>query len=148
MAATHPKWDERPLLLVVPRAGRTIDPDALLAIYRGKVPNWWVPDAVVVVDELPHTATGKIQQADAAQAIPKLSGRDRRGRLSGPHAARNSSATPIAAWAGTSTRSADACTPPIAPSCRTAATRSVLATRSTSAAIAASRSPRAGTAAP
>ena len=62
IAAVHPKWDERPLLVVVPRAGRTIDPAAVLAIYADKVARWWVPDAVVVLDELPHTATGKIQK--------------------------------------------------------------------------------------
>ena len=62
VAATHPKWDERPLLLVVPRPGRAIDPASVLAIYEGKVAKWWLPDAVVVVDELPHTATGKIQK--------------------------------------------------------------------------------------
>lgn len=62
VAATHAKWDERPVLIVVPRAGRTIDPASVLAVYRDKVPRWWVPDAVVVLDELPHTATGKIQK--------------------------------------------------------------------------------------
>jgi fatty-acyl-CoA synthase len=60
IAATHPKWDERPLLLVVPRAGHTIDPDAVLRVYEGQVAKWWLPDAVVVVTELPHTATGKL----------------------------------------------------------------------------------------
>ena len=62
VAATHAKWDERPVLIVVPRPGRVIDPASVLAIYQGKVASWWVPDAVVVLDELPHTATGKIQK--------------------------------------------------------------------------------------
>ena len=62
VAAHHPKWTERPLLVVVPREGRTIDPADLLKIYDGKVPNWWLPDAVVSVEELPHTATGKVQK--------------------------------------------------------------------------------------
>ncbi len=62
VAAAHPKWDERPVLIVVPRAGRRIDPASVLAVYAGKVPRWWVPDAVVVLDELPHTATGKLQK--------------------------------------------------------------------------------------
>ena len=62
VAATHAKWDERPVLIVVPRPGRVIDPASVLAMYQGKVANWWVPDAVVVLDELPHTATGKIQK--------------------------------------------------------------------------------------
>jgi 3-(methylthio)propionyl---CoA ligase len=60
IAALHPKWDERPLLLVVARPGRTIDPASVLALYEGKVAKWWLPDEVVVVPELPHTATGKL----------------------------------------------------------------------------------------
>ena len=60
IAARHAKWDERPLLLVVPRPGHTIDPASVLPIYEGKVAKWWLPDAVVVVDALPHTATGKL----------------------------------------------------------------------------------------
>ncbi len=62
VAALHPKWDERPVLVVVPRPGAVIDPDAVLALYEGKVPKWWLPDAIVVQDELPHTATGKVQK--------------------------------------------------------------------------------------
>jgi fatty-acyl-CoA synthase len=62
IAANHPKWSERPLLIVVPKAGHEVDKASLLAIYRGKVADWWLPDDVVVVDELPHTATGKIQK--------------------------------------------------------------------------------------
>jgi acyl-CoA synthetase (AMP-forming)/AMP-acid ligase II len=62
IAAHHPKWDERPLLLVVPKADRTLDPAALLASFNGHVAKWWVPDDVVVVDELPHTATGKLNK--------------------------------------------------------------------------------------
>ena len=60
VAAQHPKWDERPLLLVVPRPERTVDPASVLQVYEGKVAKWWLPDAVVVVDQLPHTATGKL----------------------------------------------------------------------------------------
>ena len=62
VAAAHPKWDERPVLLVVPRPGRALDPASVLAVYEGKVARWWVPDAVVVLAELPHTATGKLQK--------------------------------------------------------------------------------------
>ena len=60
IAARHAKWDERPLLLVVPRPGRTVDPASVLQVYEGKVAKWWLPDAVVVLDALPHTATGKL----------------------------------------------------------------------------------------
>ena len=62
IGAHHPKWDERPLLIVVARAGQTVDGAALLAMYPGRVAKWWTPDEVVVVDELPHTATGKINK--------------------------------------------------------------------------------------
>ena len=50
------------MLIVVPRPGHTIDPSAVLATFEGKVAKWWLPDAVVTVPELPHTATGKIQK--------------------------------------------------------------------------------------
>ena len=62
IAARHPKWQERPLLLVVPRPGAKIDRDDLLAVFTGKVAKWWLPDDVIVVDELPHTATGKLNK--------------------------------------------------------------------------------------
>jgi fatty-acyl-CoA synthase len=60
IAVHHPKWDERPLLLVVPRLGATLDSASVLKVYEGKVAKWWLPDAVLVVSELPHTATGKL----------------------------------------------------------------------------------------
>ncbi len=56
----HPKWDERPLLVVVRREGAGLTREDLLAYFDGKVARWWVPDDVVFVDELPHTATGKL----------------------------------------------------------------------------------------
>ncbi len=62
VAARHPRWDERPLLIVVAKPDRTIDPAALLAMYEGQVAKWWIPDEVVVVEELPHTATGKLNK--------------------------------------------------------------------------------------
>jgi 3-(methylthio)propionyl---CoA ligase len=64
VAAIHPKWDERPLLLVVPRPGHTVDPESVMQIYQGQVPKWWLPDAVVVVPGLPHTATGKLLKTE------------------------------------------------------------------------------------
>ncbi len=48
---------------MVARPGRTIDPDAVLRVYDGQVASWWRPDAVLVLDELPHGATGKLQKA-------------------------------------------------------------------------------------
>src|SRR5215470_12476519 len=58
----HPKWDERPLLVVVMKKGESTSKDDILGYMRGKVANWWMPDDVVFVDEIPHTATGKIQK--------------------------------------------------------------------------------------
>ncbi|KAF1029827.1 MAG: 3-methylmercaptopropionyl-CoA ligase [Burkholderia plantarii] len=62
IACAHPKWTERPLLVIVRRPGAELDRDTLLAFYAGKVAKWWVPDDVVFVDALPHTATGKLQK--------------------------------------------------------------------------------------
>jgi len=58
----HPKWDERPLLVVVMKKGESTSRDHILGFMRGKIANWWMPDDVVFVDEIPHTATGKIQK--------------------------------------------------------------------------------------
>jgi fatty-acyl-CoA synthase len=58
----HPKWDERPLLLIVLKKEQSATRDEILAFMRGKIANWWMPDEVVFVDEIPHTATGKIQK--------------------------------------------------------------------------------------
>jgi acyl-CoA synthetase (AMP-forming)/AMP-acid ligase II len=58
----HPKWDERPLLIVVPKDGRTVDKAELLAFLRPRIAKWWLPDDVALVQEIPHTATGKIQK--------------------------------------------------------------------------------------
>jgi fatty-acyl-CoA synthase len=56
----HPKWDERPLLLVVRREGAEVSVEEILDYLRGRVAKWQVPDVVIFVDELPHTATGKL----------------------------------------------------------------------------------------
>jgi fatty-acyl-CoA synthase len=58
----HPKWDERPLLVIVLKPGQSAAKDELLAFMAGKIAKWWMPDDVVFVDEIPHTATGKIQK--------------------------------------------------------------------------------------
>ena len=59
----HPKWDERPLLIVVLKKDQTAPrKDEILAFMQGKIAKWWMPDDVVFVDEIPHTATGKIQK--------------------------------------------------------------------------------------
>src|SRR5262249_48815508 len=56
----HPKWGERPLLGGVAKPGRTVAREAMLAFMAGKVAKWWLPDDVVALAEIPHTATGKI----------------------------------------------------------------------------------------
>jgi len=56
----HPKWDERPLLLVVRKPGSTVCEADILAYLSDKVAKWWLPDEIKFVAELPHTATGKI----------------------------------------------------------------------------------------
>ncbi|MDO6965084.1 long-chain-fatty-acid--CoA ligase [Rhizobium alvei] len=58
----HPRWQERPLLLVVPKADSTATGPEILDFLAGRVAKWWLPDDVVFVDELPHTATGKLQK--------------------------------------------------------------------------------------
>ncbi|MGZ6006384.1 MAG: 3-(methylthio)propionyl-CoA ligase [Rhizomicrobium sp.] len=58
----HPKWDERPLLIVVLKPGKTATREELLAYLTGKIAKWWMPDDVQFVEEIPHTATGKIQK--------------------------------------------------------------------------------------
>ena len=58
----HPKWDERPLLVVVLKKDQAATKDELLGFLEGKIARWWIPDDVVIVDEIPHTATGKIQK--------------------------------------------------------------------------------------
>jgi fatty-acyl-CoA synthase len=63
----HPRWQERPLLIVVPKPGRTLCGADLLAYLDGKVAKWWLPDDVQFVDRLPRTATGKIQKVQLRQ---------------------------------------------------------------------------------
>ena len=53
----HPKWDERPLLLVVRKSGAQLTREDMLAFFEGRVAKWWMPDDVVFLDALPHTAT-------------------------------------------------------------------------------------------
>jgi fatty-acyl-CoA synthase len=56
----HPKWDERPLLVIITKPDRAPTKDEILAFMSGKIAKWWMPDDVVFVDTIPHTATGKI----------------------------------------------------------------------------------------
>ncbi|MGF1615837.1 MAG: 3-(methylthio)propionyl-CoA ligase [Gammaproteobacteria bacterium] len=60
IGVAHPKWVERPLLIVIRRDQSTLTRDDMLHYFEGQVAKWWIPDDVVFVDELPHTATGKL----------------------------------------------------------------------------------------
>jgi 3-(methylthio)propionyl---CoA ligase len=62
IAAKHPKWDERPLLVVVKKPNAALTKEELLAFYEGKIAKWWLPDDVVFVDAIPLGATGKMQK--------------------------------------------------------------------------------------
>jgi fatty-acyl-CoA synthase len=69
----HPKWTERPLLVVVPAGGEAPTKNELLEFLSTRVAKWWLPDDVVVVDELPHTATGKISKLTLRQRFADYS---------------------------------------------------------------------------
>jgi acyl-CoA synthetase (AMP-forming)/AMP-acid ligase II len=56
----HPKWDERPILLIVPKPDAVVTQEIILDYLKDKIAKWWMPDEVVIVPSLPHTATGKI----------------------------------------------------------------------------------------
>jgi acyl-CoA synthetase (AMP-forming)/AMP-acid ligase II len=62
IGVAHPKWDERPLLVVVLKSGVTADKASILRFLDGKIAKWWMPDDVAFVQEIPHTSTGKIQK--------------------------------------------------------------------------------------
>ncbi len=63
IALPHPKWGERPLLVIVPKADQSAGKDEILEFLSGKVAKWWLPDDVVTAEELPHTSTGKVSKA-------------------------------------------------------------------------------------
>ncbi len=64
IGVAHPKWTERPLLIVIRAEGQDPSKEEILAWFDGKIAKWWLPDDVVFVDELPHTATGKIKKVE------------------------------------------------------------------------------------
>jgi fatty-acyl-CoA synthase len=65
----HAKWDERPIVVVVKKAGQEVSREDLLKFYEGKIAKWWMPDDVVFVSELPHTATGKLSKLTLRQKM-------------------------------------------------------------------------------
>jgi fatty-acyl-CoA synthase len=64
----HPKWDERPLLLVVRAAGSNVEEATIREHLSAHVAKWWQPDAIEFVSELPHTATGKLSKKTLREA--------------------------------------------------------------------------------
>ncbi len=65
----HPKWDERPIVVAVKKPGQDVSRDDLLKFYEGKIAKWWMPEDVVFVPELPHTATGKLSKLTLRQQM-------------------------------------------------------------------------------
>jgi acyl-CoA synthetase (AMP-forming)/AMP-acid ligase II len=65
----HPKWDERPIIVAVKKPGADVSKEDLLRFYEGKIAKWWMPDDVVFVNELPHTATGKLSKLTLRQQL-------------------------------------------------------------------------------
>ena len=70
----HPKWDERPLLVVVPTAnGQNLTKEDVLGYLEGKIAKWWMPDDVAFAEDLPHTATGKLSKLQLRQRFKTTS---------------------------------------------------------------------------
>jgi fatty-acyl-CoA synthase len=64
IGVAHPKWDERPLLVLALKPGQSCSQDEMLDFLSGKIAKWWMPDAVAFVDAIPHSATGKILKTE------------------------------------------------------------------------------------
>jgi len=64
IGVSHPKWTERPLLIVIPVEGSSPDKASVLSSLEGKIAKWWIPEDCIFVAEIPHTATGKISKKD------------------------------------------------------------------------------------
>jgi fatty-acyl-CoA synthase len=62
IGVAHEKWTERPILIVVKAKGASVDKQDILSFLEGKIAKWWMPDDVIFIEEIPHTATGKIKK--------------------------------------------------------------------------------------
>ncbi|STU77267.1 crotonobetaine/carnitine-CoA ligase [Klebsiella variicola] len=69
IAARHPRWDERPVLLCVRAEGGEVEETDLLTWFETRVPKWQIPDRVIFVDALPVSATGKVAQKSTAPGL-------------------------------------------------------------------------------
>ena len=79
----HPKWDERPLLIVQLKQGQETTREDILKFMDGKIAKWWMPDDVVFVEGIPHTATGKILKTALRDQFKSYVSRTQRHRLRG-----------------------------------------------------------------
>jgi len=68
----HPKWDERPLLIIVPKPDRQPTKESILAFMEGKIAKWWMQDEVMFMKEIPHTATGKISKKTLREELKEF----------------------------------------------------------------------------
>ncbi|MGB4246987.1 MAG: 3-(methylthio)propionyl-CoA ligase [Pseudohongiellaceae bacterium] len=71
VGVAHPKWDERPLLLIVRKPGVQCSKEDIISFLGDKVAKWWIPDDVVFVDALPHTATGKLLKTEVREKFAR-----------------------------------------------------------------------------
>ncbi len=62
IGVAHAKWQERPLLIIVRKAGQEVTCEEMLKFLDDKVAKWWLPEDVIFAEDLPHTATGKLQK--------------------------------------------------------------------------------------
>lgn len=62
IAMPHPKWQERPMLIIVAQAGKNPGAEAIREHLKSRIASWWMPDDIAFVEELPHTATGKVSK--------------------------------------------------------------------------------------
>lgn len=69
IGVVHPKWDERPLLIIIKKPERDPSKDEILGFMEGKIAKWWMPDDVIFVDSIPHTATGKILKTELREQM-------------------------------------------------------------------------------
>ncbi len=70
IAVPHPKWQERPVAVIVAREGATPTPAALREFLAERFAKWQLPDGFIFVDELPHTSTGKLQKVELRRRYP------------------------------------------------------------------------------
>jgi fatty-acyl-CoA synthase len=71
IGVSHPKWDERPILVVVCEKGEMVQPKEITDFMSDYVAKWQIPDDIIFVDEIPHTATGKISKMGIRQILKK-----------------------------------------------------------------------------